>query len=95
MKNSNSGKIFAATAAAIFASLAAMTARGAIVWDATESGRLMAADGETVVAAAPDFSKPVEVPAGGGFILAVRGPSSASQHFHGERDDWRHREDAQ
>ncbi len=50
MKNSNSRKIFAATAAAIFASLAAMTARGAIVWDATESGRLMAADGETVVA---------------------------------------------
>lgn len=94
MKNSNSRKIFAATAAAIFASLAAMTARGAIVWDATESGRLMAADGETVVAA-PDFSKPVEVPAGGGFILAVRGPSGASQHFHGERDDRRHREDAQ
>lgn len=55
----------------------------------------MAADGETVVAAAPDFSKPVEVPAGGGFILAVRGPSGASQHFHGERDDRRHREDAQ
>ena len=45
--------------------------------------------------AAPDFSKPVEVPAGGGFILAVRGPSGASQHFHGERDDRRHREDAQ
>ena len=36
---------FAAVAAALFASLAAMTARGAIVWDTTESGRLMTAAG--------------------------------------------------
>ena len=112
MHSNNHKKTFAAVAAALIASLAAMTARSAIVWDAKTAlkvdritpaecevaanfskqprsaefsfdGAKLGFDGAKAAwtrpaiagvqkgSPAPDFSKPVEVPAGGGFVLVA------------------------